>query len=75
MNQLPLEMLLDHKRLMYLQKVSNSDCFLLNHIFNHLSYLSLLDLCSEYEMDAAGKFSSFAVRGLMMNKLFIKLNV
>ena len=75
MSQLPLKMLLDHKRLMYLQKMSNSDCFLLNHVFNQLSYFSLLDLCSKYKIDAARKFSSFAVRKLMMDKLFTELNV
>ena len=64
MNQLPIEMLLDHKRLMYFQKISNSDCSLLNHAFNQLSYFSLLDFCSQYKIDAARKFSSFAVRKL-----------
>ena len=75
MNQLPIEMLLDHKRLMYLQKISNSDCFVLNHVFYQLSYLPLLDLCSKYRIDAARKFSSFAVRKLMMDKLFTEFNV
>ena len=75
MNQLPIEMLLDHKRLMYLQKISNSDCFVLNHVFYQLSYLPLLDLCSKYRIEAARKFSSFAVRKLMMNKLFTEFNV
>ena len=74
MNQLPIEMLLEHKRLMYLQKMSNSDCFLLSHFFNQLSYISLLDLCSKYKINAARKFSSYAVRKLMMNKLFTDLN-
>ena len=75
MHQLPIEMLLDHKRLLYFQKMSNSDCFLLNHVFNHLSYFSLLNLCSKYKIEAARKFSSFAVRKLMMNKLFTELSV
>ena len=32
-NQLPIEMLIDSKRLWYLLKLENSDCFLLSHMF------------------------------------------
>ena len=74
MKQLPIEMMLDHKRIMYLQKVSNSSCFILNHVFSSVSFDSLLDLCTKNEVNVARQIGSLALRELMMNKLFIDLS-
>ena len=74
MNQLPIEMLLDLKRIMYLQKIAiNSDCFILCHVFGQILHASLFELCSKYTIDGAKKINSVDVRIQMMNVLFVKL--
>ena len=71
MNQLPIEMLLDLKRIMYLQKiVNNSDCFILCHMFGQILHASLFELCSKYTIDVAKKINSIDVRIQMMNVFF-----
>ena len=75
MNQLPIEMLLDLKRIMYLQKIANnSDCFILCHVFGQILHASLFELCSKYTIDVAKKINSVDVRIQMMNVLLVKLS-
>ena len=75
MNQLPIEMLLDLKHIMYLQKIANnSDCFILCHVFGQILHASLFELCSKYTIDVAKKINSVDVRNQMMNVLFVKLS-
>ena len=56
MIQLSIEMLLDLKRIMYLQKIAiNSDCFIFYHVFGHILHASLFELCSKYKLMLPGK--------------------
>ena len=75
MNQLPIQMLLDLKRIMYLPKIANySDRFILCHLFGQILHASLFELCSKYTIDVAKKINFVDVRIQMMNVLFVELN-
>ena len=50
MYQLPVEMLIDLRKLLFWQKIRNSDCELLRHFFGYCSASSFDTLCINYNL-------------------------
>ena len=69
MHQLPMDMLLDQRKIMYFNKLENSDCCLLNHVFYVKSCPERLVLLKKYNI-LDNKIIS---KGLLQNIMWSKL--
>ena len=76
-NQLPIEMLIDSKRLWYLLKLQNSDCFLLSHIFEISTTEYIENLLNKYNISLVNtrKLSKPALMKSIWNKFRVELNL
>ena len=76
-NQLPIEMLIDSKRLWYLLKLENSDCFLLSHIFEISTTEYIENLLNKYNIPLVNtrKLSKPALMKSIWNKFRVELNL
>ena len=72
-NQLPVEMLVDSKRLWYLMKLQNSDCSLLSHVFEISSRSYIEALIRKYEINSVNsrKLTKPAIMKNIWNKFCI----
>ena len=57
MYQLPVEMLIDLRKLLFWQKIRNSDCDLLRHFFGYCSAGLFDTLCNKYNLVNNGKLN------------------
>ena len=76
-NQLPIEMLIDSKRLWYLLKLENSDCFLLSHLFEISTKEYIENLLNKYNIMLVNtrKLSKPALTNSIWNKFRVELNL
>ena len=76
MNQLPIEMLIDSKRLLYLFKLEDKGCFLISHVFEFSSKKYIEALLSKYDVAIVNNHvSKTALLKILWNKFSIILNV
>ena len=78
MHQLPIEMLIDFKRLLYLFKLEAKDCFLISHVFKFSSKKYIEALLSNYDVAIGpvnNRLSKTALLRIFWNKFAVILNV
>ena len=69
MQQLPVEIQLDFKRISYLRKLAATDCMLLSHIFECCSKSNLENLYDKYEIVSSNNSIS---RGALLRCCWLK---
>ena len=76
-NQLPVEMLIDSKRLWYLMKLQKSDCSLLSHVFEISSRAYVEGLVNKYEINLVNhrKLTKRTIMKNIWNKFGMTLNL
>ena len=75
MYQLPIHMLIDVRKLLFWQKMKNSECFLLKHMFSCSSSVSFEELCCKYKLHTNGKFCRNSIVNIMHNMIQPEIEV